>query len=91
VGLPPTANCEITRAGSLKTDLRASSRCGEGLIGLPWLDWWLGALEFLADGGTSPRIRPLSWPACYVDDQRRYVTTTSSLHTAIGLGQFGYG
>ena len=29
----------------------------QGLLGLPWLDWWLGALEFLAGGGTSPRIR----------------------------------
>jgi hypothetical protein len=30
----------------------------QGLLGLPWLDWWLGALEFLAGGGTSPWIRP---------------------------------
>jgi hypothetical protein len=63
----------------------------QGLLGLPWLDSWLGALEFLAGGGILPRIRPLSWPARNVHDQHRYVTTTSSLHTAIGLGQFGYG
>jgi hypothetical protein len=74
------------RAGSPRSAAHAL-----GLLGLPWLDWWLGALEFLAGEGTSSRIRPLSWPARNVHDQRRYVTTMSSLDTAIGPGQFGYG
>jgi hypothetical protein len=52
---------------------------------------WSWRPEFVARGRTSPRIRLLPWPACYIHDQRRYVTTTSSLHTSIGLGRLGYG
>jgi hypothetical protein len=33
----------------------------EGLLGLPWLDWWLGAPGFLADGGTPPPGHRMPW------------------------------
>jgi hypothetical protein len=52
---------------------------------------WVEFLELLAMDTSSPQIRLLPWPACYVGDQRRYVTSMSSLNTTIGLGRFDWG